>query len=111
VPPLREIPLIVVASASASVAEEVASRLRLAGNVVYVAHSAAGCLRVATSVSPNIVLLDPALPARLIGFLRAHPATAGAQILHLEGSEVLRPPLAAWRPAASPPAVVGPHAA
>jgi hypothetical protein len=44
--------LIVVASASAGVAEEAAARLRRDGNVVYVTHSAQGCLRVATSVAP-----------------------------------------------------------
>jgi CheY-like chemotaxis protein len=108
--PSRNVPLIVVASASASVAEDVAARLRTAGNVVYVAHSAAGCLRVATSIAPDVVLLDPALPSRLVGFLRAHPATAGAQILHIEQDEVLRPAFPAWRPV-SPTAAAGPHAA
>jgi len=85
----RSVPLIVVASESAAVAEEAAVRLRRDGNIVYVTHSAAGCLRVATSVAPDMVLIDPALPSRLVGFLRAHPATAEAQILHL--GEGVRP--------------------
>ena len=79
----RTIPLIVVASASASVADEVAARLRLDGSIVYVTHSAAGCLRVATSIGPDSVLLDPALPASLASLLHAHPISARAQILHL----------------------------
>ena len=55
--PRRDVLLIVVASASAAVAEEAAARLRLDGSVVYVTHSAAGCLRVATSISPDVVLI------------------------------------------------------
>jgi DNA-binding response OmpR family regulator len=81
--PHRSVPLIVVASASASIAEDVAARLRRNGSVVYVTHSAEGCLRVATSVAPDIVLLDPALPTHLEDLLHAHPTSAGAQILHL----------------------------
>jgi DNA-binding NarL/FixJ family response regulator len=79
----RSVPLIVVASASAAFANEVAARLRRQGNVVYVTRSADGCLRVATSVAPDVVLIDPAFPRRLEQLLRAHPGTAHAQILHL----------------------------
>jgi CheY-like chemotaxis protein len=104
----RSVPLIVVASASAGVAEEAAARLRRDGNVVYVTHSAQGCLRVATSVAPDMVLLDPRLPSRLIGFLRAHPATADAQILHL--GDALRPAIRHGR-ALTVPATAPHHAA
>src|SRR5438067_11139955 len=79
----RSVPLILVASASASLAEDVAARLRREGNVVYTAHSAEGCLRVATSVSPDVVLIDPDFPRRFERLLHAHPASAQAQILHL----------------------------
>lgn len=79
----RSIPLIVVASASSSFADAVAERLRREGNVVYITHSAEGCLRVATSVAPDVILLDPALPPRLEQLLRGHPASAAAQILRL----------------------------
>jgi DNA-binding response OmpR family regulator len=81
--PRRRVPLIVVASAAPALAEGVASQLRRDGNVVYVAHTVEGCLRVATSVGPDLVLLDPALPPRLEQLLRAHPASAAAAILHL----------------------------
>jgi DNA-binding response OmpR family regulator len=79
----RSVPLVVIASKSSVLAEEVAARLRRNGNVVYVTHSAEGCLRVATSVMPDVVLLDPTLPPRLERLLRAHPSSGGAQILHL----------------------------
>jgi DNA-binding MurR/RpiR family transcriptional regulator len=90
----RSVPLIVLASASAVFADDMAARLRRQGNVVYVTHSPEGCLRVATSVAPDMVLIDPAFPPRLERLLRAHPATAHAQILHLV-HDSLRP-----RPAA-----------
>jgi hypothetical protein len=101
--PRRDVLLIVVASASAAVAEGVAARLRHDGSVVYIAHSAEGCLRVATSISPDIVLLDPALPPRLESLLRAHPASARAEILHLETPAVRVPrPLRSSKPTADP---------
>ncbi len=81
--PFRHVPLVLIASASTALAESVASQLRREGNVVYVTHGAEACLRVATSVGPDVVLLDPALPNRLERLLRAHPTSAGARILHL----------------------------
>jgi hypothetical protein len=106
--PRRDVLLIVVASAAAALAEEVAARLRLDGSVVYVAHSANGCLRVATSIAPDMVVLDPALPRRLEHLLRAHPATAGAEILHLEAR---RPAVRVPVPLRKPAPAAGPHAA
>ncbi len=81
--PTRKVPVIVVASTSATLGEDVAARLRRNGSVVYVTHSAHGCLRVATSIGPDVVLLDPALPSRLMRLLQAHPTSARARILHL----------------------------
>lgn len=89
----RVVPLIVVASAgtSAAFAESVAAGLRRDGNVVYVTHSADGCLRIATSIAPDVILIDPALASRrLEGFLRAHPSSAGAQILPLTADSLRR---------------------
>lgn len=86
--PRRSVPLVVLATTSTALAAEVAARLRREGNVVYVTHSAEGCLRVATSVMPDMVLLDPAMPPRLERLLRAHPASAAAQILHLTRDSV-----------------------
>ena len=101
-PSLRHTPLVVVASAQATLADELTQRLRSTGLVAYATHSVEGCLRVATSVGPDIVLLDPALPARLERLLRAHPVSAGAKLLHLAdwdasraGPNLLRPASAA----------------
>ncbi|MBV9543168.1 MAG: hypothetical protein JOY61_02190 [Chloroflexi bacterium] len=79
----RTVPLIVVASPAGYVADQVAARLRRDGAVVYATHSQGGCLRVATSIAPDMVLLDPVLPKRLEQLLRAHPATANARIVQL----------------------------
>ena len=88
--PKRIVPLIVVASTSASFADDVAARLRGTGSVVYVTHSLQGCLRVATSIGPDVVLLDPRLPPRLEQLLAAHPTSASAKILHLTEEKVPR---------------------
>ncbi len=82
----RAVPLVVVASPSAAVVAQVAAQLRADGNVVYVAHSAEGCLRVATSTGPDMVLLDPSFPARIEKLIKAHPSCANAQVLHLSES-------------------------
>jgi CheY-like chemotaxis protein len=79
----RVVPLVVVASPSAPVADRAAAQLREAGYVVCAAHSDLGCLRVATSVGPDIILLDPALPRGLERQLRAHPISAPARIVRL----------------------------
>ena len=70
-------PLIVVASQAGSTADEVAARLRSQGAVAYATHSAQGCLRVSTSIGPDLVVIDPALwSARLERLIRAHPTSA-----------------------------------
>ena len=45
-----------------------------------VAVGARACLRVATAVGPDMVLLHPLLPRPLISLLRAHRATRDARI-------------------------------
>jgi chemotaxis response regulator CheB len=104
----RPVPLIVVASA-ATLADNVATQLRRAGNVVYVTHSAEGCLRVAASVGPDVVLLDPALAnvKRYEQLIKAHPLCAATQVLHLSDA-VARPNVRLPR---APAATAGPHAA
>src|SRR5215207_11525499 len=86
--PAHHAPLIVVASSTTGVADAIADRLRRDGAVAYATHSAAGCLRVATSARPDIVLLDPALPGKLEQLLRAHPTSALAQVLHLSDANI-----------------------
>ena len=78
--------VILVASARGNRADEIAGRLRRDGAVVLTAHSFEGCLRVATSVGPDLVVLDSDLPARLEKLLHAHPVSARARVVHLHGS-------------------------
>jgi DNA-binding response OmpR family regulator len=106
----RQVPLIVIASASTALAESVAGQLRRAGNVVYVAHSADGCLRVAVSVGPDVVLMDPGLAnlSRYERLIKAHPRCAHTQVLHL--TEAL-PKAAPPRVPRAPTVIAGPHAA
>ena len=80
--------MIVVASPGSGVADAVADQLRRAGAIAYATHSSAGCLRVATSSKPDLVLLDPALRGRLERLLRAHPSSAKAQVLPLTKATV-----------------------
>jgi hypothetical protein len=87
-PEPRRAPVIVVASARGRTADEVASRLRGNGAIAVATHSAKGCLRVATSIGPDIVLLDSDLPRRLEKLLQAHPVSARAQLVHMHGSAV-----------------------
>jgi DNA-binding response OmpR family regulator len=93
----RSVPVIIVASTRGDTADEVAQRLRQDGAVALAAHSASGCLRVATSVGPDVVLLDSGLPPRLEKLLKAHPTSARAQLLHLSS-----PPTPELTLAASP---------
>src|SRR5690349_12966853 len=89
----RSVPLVIVASTSAAFVDEIAARLRREGNVVYVTRSAEGCLRVATSVMPDLILLDPQLQSpRLEALLRAHPSSAPARIMQLTRDALAQEP-------------------
>jgi hypothetical protein len=106
----RHVPLVIIASLKTALADSVAIQLRHDGNVVYITHSADGCLRVATSVRADVVLLDPELPnrGRLERLLKAHPISTSAQILHL--SENMQPSLRLRRAEDSASAAAaGPH--
>src|SRR5918911_2583591 len=100
-PDQRQVPVILVASARAETADEVARRLRREGVVVLAAHSLEGCLRVATSVGPDTILLDAGLPRRLEKLLRAHPMSARAQLLHLTSTGHPGPDVPLGAPAAA----------
>ena len=76
-------PLVLVASEDEAVADHLVEHLRRIGSVACAARSEAGCLRVATAIGPDVVLLDPNLPARLEGLLRAHPVSGTATIVRL----------------------------
>ena len=83
----RSVPVVLVASEDAAAAEEIAATLRQQDAVVYTAHSDGGCLRVATSLGPDVIVLDPRLPGRLRKLLAGHPKTAQAQIVFLSVDE------------------------
>jgi DNA-binding response OmpR family regulator len=84
--------IILVASTDAALADRIAEQMRMNGSVACTAHSADGCLRVATAIGPDVVLLDPRLPTRtgLERLLKAHPVSAGADILHLQEAPLLQ---------------------
>jgi CheY-like chemotaxis protein len=77
----RQTPLIVVASDNGAAAEALVAQLRSEGAVAYATRGAQGCLRMATSIAPDYVLLDAALPPRVEKLLKAHPASASADVM------------------------------
>jgi hypothetical protein len=85
----RSPPLILVGTSQPGTADEIVARLRRDGVVAYASRSPEGCLRVATSVGPDVVLLDPAWPPRLESMLRSHPTSARSRVLHLSGDSRL----------------------
>jgi CheY-like chemotaxis protein len=80
--------LVLVASPNAALIDQISERVRKAGCVACCARSAAGCLRVATAVAPDVVLLDAAFPQAFERMLRSHPSTAAAEVLRLSASIV-----------------------
>jgi hypothetical protein len=79
----RERPLVLVATPSTELAERLMCDVRRTGSIACLARTADGCLRVATSVGPDVLLLDSRLPDRLVDMLRSHPATASSTILRV----------------------------
>jgi DNA-binding SARP family transcriptional activator len=75
----RAAPLAVVCAPELHAAGAV-DRLREEGMVVCVTQDLNGCLRVATAVGPDVVLIDPRIPRRLEQLLRAHPTSSSASI-------------------------------
>jgi hypothetical protein len=51
------------------------------------AHDAGGCLRIATAVGPDRVVLDRRVPQRLVRLLKAHPVSSSGQIEWLPAVE------------------------
>jgi CheY-like chemotaxis protein len=76
-------PVVLVASEDPVVADHLVEHLQRIGSVACAARSEAGCLRVATAVGPDVVLLDSNLPPRLERLLRAHPVSKTASIVRL----------------------------
>lgn len=97
----RGVPLVVVGTSERAVAEPLAARIRDEGAAVLIAEGDRACLRVATAVSPDIVLLDPRLSCRLVSLLHAHPALSRAQISRSPALAIDSSRLAAGRLAAT----------
>ena len=82
----RARPLVLVASPNRDLARRLVQDVQRSGSVACLAQSAAGCLRVATAVGPDVVLLDSSLPRQLRGMLRSHPATSDSIIVPIAES-------------------------
>ncbi len=75
--------LVLVASPDQALVDRLIADVERAGSVACRTHTTSGCLRVATAMGPDVVLLDAHMPGRLEQMLRSHPATAGASIVRL----------------------------
>jgi hypothetical protein len=83
----RDRSLVVVLGLDQAQTEAEAERWRRRGAVVMPARDAGGCLRVATAVGPDRIVLDRRTPDRLLSLLKAHPVSSTAQIEWLSEAE------------------------
>jgi hypothetical protein len=82
----RAVPLVLLGVSDPSAWPAAAATLRQEGMAVAFALGDRACLRVATAVHPDIILLDPRLPRTLLSLLRAHPL---AKTAHISWSQAL----------------------
>jgi hypothetical protein len=75
--------LVLVASPDQALVDQLVADVERAGSVACRTQTTSGCLRVATAVGPDVVLLDAHMSARLEEMLRSHPATARTIIVRL----------------------------
>lgn len=61
-------------------AEVESEHWRGVGAMVVRAHNAGGCLRMATCIGPDVIVLDRRVPERLVRLLKAHPVSSSARI-------------------------------
>ncbi|HEY2593699.1 MAG TPA: hypothetical protein VGK33_07345 [Chloroflexota bacterium] len=76
----RDRSLVVVLGLDQAQTEAESERWRRRGAVVMPARDAGGCLRVATAVGPDRIVLDRRTPGRLLSLLKAHPVSSTAEI-------------------------------
>ena len=76
----RQVPLVLLAVSEPGACQPFAALMRSEGVSVAVAHGDQACLRMATALYPDVILLDPRLPRALLSLLRAHPLSKHAQI-------------------------------
>jgi hypothetical protein len=76
----RTVPLALLGIIDPVTAEPVAALLRAEGVGLAMALGDRSCLRMATALYPDIILLDPRLPRTLLTLLHAHPLSKRAYI-------------------------------
>jgi hypothetical protein len=79
----RARPVVLVCTADSELTAQLVARVSVAGLVAHAAHGATGCLRVATAVAPDVVLVDASVPNRVIDMLRSHPACRTTDVVRL----------------------------
>jgi hypothetical protein len=79
----RNHPLVLVLGLEPASTARVIDLSRGQGAVVARVRDDAGCLRVATAVGPDIILVDTTASSRLLKLLAAHPASAWSGCLKL----------------------------
>jgi hypothetical protein len=79
----------------AAQADAETERWRRRGAVAVRAHDAHGLLRLATAVGPDVIVLDPRVPEKLVRLLKAHPVSSTARIEWLPLTELATEPRAA----------------
>ena len=78
---LRRTPLVLVAvSGDSLLAQQCVDDWVHAGAMTIRAHDAQSCLRVATSVGPDVIVVDRRFPRSLVGLLKAHPVSRVARL-------------------------------
>jgi hypothetical protein len=95
----RRVPLVVVTGREETAA--LVECLRAQGAIVYQTRTPAGCLRVATAVRPDVILLPRGFPRRVARLLQQHPTSARARIVWLTQSAHEMPALAHLLPMAN----------
>jgi CheY-like chemotaxis protein len=76
----RTTPLVVLGTTERRSAERLAALFRGEGASVTIAVGERGCLRVASALGPDVLLLDRRFPRLLLSLLRAHPLCRQAQV-------------------------------
>lgn len=87
--------LVVVLGQDQGQTDAEADHWRKRGAVVLRAHDASGCLRMATAVAPDLIVIERGVEHRLVRLLKAHPMSAAAQIQWLPAVESNQKHLAA----------------
>jgi hypothetical protein len=86
---VRRTPVVIMCGPTPLGLAGVSEKLRSAGAIVVVTRSYEGCLRMATALGPDVLVLDTSAPDRLRRLVQAHPVSARARNVFV----ALTPPL------------------